>query len=446
MQYYGGFATVFVMALVYVYITEFYTPPTCFDGRQNNDELGVDCGGGCVRICAFTVAEPTVRWARSFAVTDGQYNAVAYVENSNREAATPALRYTFSLYDEQGLITERSGETILPPNNVYPIFEGRIQTGNRVPTRTFIELEPAELWQPATAGREQFSVLDRALRGADGKPRLTAMVRNTDLEEVREVEVVATILDAEGNALNASRTFVENFAPRSDTEVVFTWLEPIATTMRSCEIPTDVALAIDLSGSMNDDGGEPPQPISAVKEAAAAFVARLGSQDQIGVTTFATDATLLLPLSENTARAATLVRELTIAPEEEVGSTNTGAAIGLAHDELESERHNDDARKVMVLLTDGLATAPEENPDEFALVAAAAAKASGVEIYTIGLGDNVDMGFVTTLASSPQQAYQALSQADIDQIYRTITTSLCEEGVATIDIVPKSDHSFVPLR
>ena len=123
---YGGGLGVFVMLLfALVYVQFLYSAPTCFDESQNGEERGVDCGGACTRICAFEVSEPNVKWARSFRVNDGQYNAVAYVENQNRIAATPELSYTFELYDADGLITQRKGTTILPPDSVYPIFEGR---------------------------------------------------------------------------------------------------------------------------------------------------------------------------------------------------------------------------------------------------------------------------------------------------------------------------------
>lgn len=152
------FALIGLLFLAYIYMSYFYQAPNCFDNLQNFDETGIDCGGSCVRICPFDASQPNVKWARSFKVTEGQYNAVAYVENSNRLAASPAVNYTFSLYDEAGLILERSGTTILPPDSVYPIFEGRIMTGSRIPTRTFLDIEPPELWQPATAGREQFTI------------------------------------------------------------------------------------------------------------------------------------------------------------------------------------------------------------------------------------------------------------------------------------------------
>lgn len=447
-QYLGSFAIIIIAVLGWIYFAYFHQEPTCFDGRQNGEEQAVDCGGNCVRICSLGVSEPTVKWSRSFKVTNGVYNAVAYVENTNREAASGEVLYTFTLYDEAGIITTREGVTILPPDGLYPIFEGRIETGRRTPTRTFIEIKPVEVWQPSVAGREQFSIVQRTLTSADSRPRLDAVLRNNGLEEVREVEVVATIFDARGTALASSRTFVDNFAPRTDTQLFFTWPEPIATTLRSCEIPTDVLLAIDVSGSMNNDQVDPPEPITSVKDAAASFVSRLGEKDQVGVVTFATDASITSPLSNNLASAATLIREILIDAGEEQGYTNTGRGLEVAAEELNSVRHNADARKVLVLLTDGLATAPgdTEESEAFAFDVASTIKNSGIEIYTIGLGQSLNMDFVRGVATTPEYAYQALTRENVDSIYKTITSSLCEEGAAVIDIVPKSTSGFVPLR
>ncbi len=443
---YGVIFAVLLAPIFYlIYAQYFYSAPTCFDNKQNGDEAGVDCDGSCVRICAFSIEEPTVKWARSFKVTDGQYNAVAYVENTNKIAASPAIPYTFSLYDEQGLILERSGTTVLPPDSIYPIFEGRIMVGRRVPTRTFLTLGEAEIWQPATYGRDQFTIVSRSLTGSDSKPRLEAVLYNNDVSAAKNVEVVATIFDSEGTALAASETYVDSFAPQENTKVTFTWPEPIATTLRSCEIPTDVVLAIDLSGSMNNDSENPPEPITSVKQAAERFVNRLNSKDGVGLVTFASKAILVSQLTNQTTSVATFVSALAIDPKEETGSTNTGDAITAAGEELVSERHNEDARKVLIVLTDGLATAPEEDPEQYAIDAANAVKESGVEIYAIGLGKQVKMDFIKTIASEEDHYYQALTSQEVDQIYRVITSSLCEEGAAVIDIVPKTKASFTQL-
>src|SRR3989344_5518059 len=97
LQYAFGFVAVCNILAFGVYFLFFYSAATCFDGLQNGQEIGLDCGGGCVRICAFTVTPPEIVWSESFKIIDGQYNAVAYIENKNAVAASPALAYKFKL-------------------------------------------------------------------------------------------------------------------------------------------------------------------------------------------------------------------------------------------------------------------------------------------------------------------------------------------------------------
>lgn len=445
-QYGTGFALFWVCIFTFGYFHYLYQQPTCLDGKKNGSEEGLDCGGSCSRICSFSVMQPEAKWARSFRVHDGQYNAVAYLINKNRIAASPEVAYTFSLYDANGLITTREGKTILPPDSEYPVFEDRIDTQGRIPTQTFIKLAPVDMWLPAHVGRDQFTVTNRQLFDTDGQPKLKARIKNNALTQADKVEVVATIFDAKGNALTSSRTFVDNFAPRSEADAVFTWPEPIAKTVRSCEVPTDVMLAIDVSGSMDNDKPVPPEPLTSVLTAAVSFVNRLKDADQVGVVTFATGAKIVQTLTKNHIPVAQGVAKLSIDPKEEKGTTNTGDAFIRTLEELNSSRHSKEARKVLVLLTDGLATAPKEKPDEYAQLQAQKAKDAGVTVFTIGLGKDANMDFVTSLASNPSLAYKAVSATDVDRIYKLITGSLCEDGAAVIDIVPKTDASFAPLQ
>ena len=445
-QYGTAFFCVLGLIGVGIYYQYVYEAPNCFDTVQNGEETGIDCGGACQRICAFDIIEPTALWSESFKIVDGQYNAVAYIENRNKSIGSPELRYTFKLFDAAGLITERTGTTVLPPDSVYPIFEGRIMTGTRVPTKTTIEFVPDMLWLPGTVGREQFTLERRELINADSKPRLTAQLRNTTLDEARDVEIVATIFDVSRNPLTSSRTVVPYFAGRSTQDVTFTWPEPLAKTLRSCEVPTDVLLAIDLSGSMNNDGGNPPEPISTVLTSATAFISRLNKEDQIGVVTYATNALLTEALTHENIRVGEAVSELTISPKEETGNTNIGDALKRIREELSSTRHSQDARKVAILLTDGLATAPKDDPEIYAQTEADALKALGVQLFTIGLGESANELFLKGLASSEEQYYKAPTKNELSNIYSLITGAICEDGPAVIEIIPKSQTTFAPLQ
>lgn len=441
-QYGAGFLVVLALTITPLYYIFLYHTPTCFDGFMNGDERGIDCGGACKLVCTSDIIPIMSVWAESFKVIDGQYNAVAYVENRNKQVGTPSLSYTFSLYDDAGLITERSGTTVLPPDGVYPIFEGRIETQGRVPTKTTISFGDNTQWFPGKVGRDQFTLAQRSLVGADSRPRLITQLTNTSLDTAKDVEVVAVIFNSQKKPLTASRTFLTEFPGRSTQEVVFTWPQPIAKTLRSCEVPTDVVLGIDLSGSMNNDGGEPPQPITAVLKAAESFVLRLKSQDQIGVVTFATEAELRQALTKSISSVAGFIDGLTIDPASEHGSTNTGDALAQMSNELISSRHNTDARKVGIILTDGLATAPGKDPAGYALEKAQALKAHGVELFAIGLGRDVDTKFLEGIATDKAHTFIAPTTKEVENIYQTITAAICEDGPSIIEVTAKPKTIF----
>ncbi len=441
-QYGTGAGVILASLLTVSYFKFFYAPPSCSDGKQNSDERGVDCGGICTRVCAFDAHAPTVQWAQSFRVVQGQYNAVAYVQNKNAGLGASALGYTFTLYDEKGgLITSRTGTTFLPPDGIYPIFEGRIDVGARIPVRTFLELTPVNTWQEAESGRKQFEVRSRVLSGADSLPRLETVIYNTSIQNETSMAVVATIFDVRGKALTSSQSVVPLFQNHQEQKVVFTWPEPIAKTLRSCEVPTDVLLAIDLSGSMDNDGGKPPEPISSALTAAGSFVGLLRKQDQVGVVTYATTAKLAQALSRAHEATQGVIHALSIDPKEQKGQTNIGDAIAQARTEFSSSRHSADARKVLVVLTDGKANAPGKTGEAYALEQAMAARDAGITIFTVGLGAEVNGTFLTSIAADEQHRYLAPSVTTLGTIYRSISTALCEEGAAVIDVVPRP-----PLR
>ncbi|MFT5832253.1 MAG: Mg-chelatase subunit ChlD [Candidatus Paceibacteria bacterium] len=446
--WYGtGFASFWVLAGVLVFFLNFYQAPNCFDGILNGTEIEEDAGGTCVRVPDSLVRQPNIVWAEGFETTPGQYNAVAYVENRNQTIGTPALPYTFSFLNNGVEIARRSGVTELPPNSVYPLFEGRVFTDGQTVTDVELTLGKVQDWLPASSNSNKLRTSDLNLLNVDTRPRLEAKLENTSLDTIREVEVVATIFNDVGKAVAASQTFIETFPPRTSQDIIFTWPNTIAKTVRSCSIPTSVLMGIDLSGSMNNDQDVPPQPVTDALAAASAFVGGLQPVDRVGVVTFASQGTLVQTLTDAHGTVIDLISDLGIDPGEEAGQTNTAAAFTLATTELSSVRHSADARRAFVLLTDGLPTAGgTQEATAAAQTAAQALIDSGADVYVIGLGQNVDSDFIRSIASGPSQAYLAPSRNDLSAIYASITDSLCEVGPTKIEVLAKPSVTFAPLR
>lgn len=462
LQYGLAYFLVLLLCMTGVYYQYLYTPPSCFDGEQNGTEIGADCGGDCARICTFTVSPPVVLWAKSFQVTEGQYNAVAYVENRNTIAGAPKVNYTITLHDREGIITERRGQTHLPANYTFPIFEGRIDTYGRIPTDTTLTLEPIDLWLPSEFDRNQFKTTSLELVGADARPRLKVEIENTSVTDARAVNLVAVIFNSEGIPLTASQTQVDRLLGKTKSSIDFVWPRPIAKTIRSCDVPSDVMMVLDRSGSMAADGANPPQPLTSAKDSAQSFVELLRDTDQVGYFSYATlPSNPLEQLLTGSKDQALVAISSTKMGEDGIQYTNMGEAFKSATAELVGERARADARKVIVFLTDGDVTRPLNEKGERDIVFAAnyaraeadKAKAKDITIYTIGFGDLFatstdelarDLDLIKDLATDESHSFRAPTSAELTRVYKEIAESICEDGAARIDVIPLSSGNYAP--
>ena len=138
----------------------------------------------------------------------------------------------------------------------------------------------------------------------------------------------------------------------------------------------DIALVLDISGSMRALDFEPDDRLTVAKRTIEEFVAGR-QQDRISLVVFAAKAFTQCPL---TLDYDVLVRFL---DEVRVGLIEDGTAIGLGIATGVKRLARSEAQsKVVVLLTDGVNNVTTIDP----LTAAEAARALGVKVYTVGVG------------------------------------------------------------
>ena len=232
-----------LIIIVPIALSIFNKEPTCSDGKQNGQELGVDCGGICEKFCKIQISDPVLMWSRSFKVADGVYNSVAYIENPNFNSGVLKIPYTFKLFDDRNiLIAERKGSTYISPDSVTPIFEGGISTGQRIPVKTIFEFDKFPDWYQSNDERGLLSVKDIILTGEDSSPRIDAVLSNSGVEAIKDIEVVAVAFDSKDNAVAVSSTFVDRLADRSSKNLVFTWPNKFDTKVSRIEMIPRVPL------------------------------------------------------------------------------------------------------------------------------------------------------------------------------------------------------------
>lgn len=218
------FGLLFGVPLFYWYIN---IPETCTDGVQNGGETAVDKGGNCPLLDERTLSPHAILWTREFAVRDGTYNVIAYVENPNDGAGVFMVPYRFKLYDARNiLVAEREGAGFIMPGTVTPIFEGAIDTGNRDVGRAYLEFTAPLVWERMYDATLPIEVESKSVTDANSAPRLSVTVRNTSVADLRNVQFVASVFDTAGNAFAGSSTLVPLLKEGERREIVFTWPDP----------------------------------------------------------------------------------------------------------------------------------------------------------------------------------------------------------------------------
>lgn len=180
----------------------------------------------------------------------------------------------------------------------------------------------------------------------------------------------------------------------------------------------DVALVMDVSGSMSG------QPLADAKTAAKGFLDRMDpGSDQVALVSFSDSASVNQVLSPNAGPVRAAIDGLSSG-----GGTNIEDGITRGQAELAGPRHDPAHQAVLVVLSDGK---PTSGGDPRA--AAAAAKAAGTRVFTIGLGGDVDPDLLRSLASTPGDYFQAPDSGALATIYQQISGRI--GGAPATDLV-----------
>ena len=208
----------------------------------------------------------------------------------------------------------------------------------------------------------------------------------------------------------------------------------------------DIMLAVDVSGSMQSldykVNGQPTSRIDTVRAAVSKFIdAR--SDDRLGLIEFSAEPYLISPLTLDhdwVHQGLERVNTGTIADGTAIGDAIAMGVIRLRDQPAKS--------KVMVLLTDGCNNMGKLSP----LLAAQAAKALGIKIYTIGAGVRGNAPFpmkddfgnthiVMVPSDVDEDTLGKIAQMTGGQFFRATDTEKLDDTYAQIDRMEKTAHT-----
>ena len=222
-----GSAAVIVLAAAIGFPTykALYKAPSCFDGIQNGDETGIDCGGSCTKLCSSSfLALPAPSWTRFEKIAPGAYNVAAYIVNPNPNAAASGVPYTFELIDRDGItLASHAGTFDIPAGRDTLVFDGPLKVPNQTPVRAIVDLGSSPGWQPASDTLRTLAVASTQYTETASSSALSVTLRNDGALQLPGMVVYAILEDASSTVLDFSKTLIDGIAPGSTALAPFTW-------------------------------------------------------------------------------------------------------------------------------------------------------------------------------------------------------------------------------
>jgi Ca-activated chloride channel family protein len=249
--------------------------------------------------------------------------------------------------------------------------------------------------QPLVAAMSLILALTSTTSGA--VPSITQAQQPVYSTRVTQVEVYATVTDAEGRAVKGLRA--EDFTVLEDN------VEQSITAFLGGDFPAAVALALDRSFSMKGT------PLTMARTAARVFVGSLKPEDRVMLISISGEVEVLAPLS--TERQPLLDALAKVDP---WGTTSLNDAIIRSLDLLEGET----GRRAIVVLSDGedrYSTAKDVDVLN-------RARRSDVLVYPIAIGRDLPTFFPELATLTGGRSFHLRDARDLQTTLQAIATDL----------------------
>ncbi len=201
--------------------------PTCYDGRQNQKEKDVDCGGPCQPCKEIINAEPIQITEQAFVYGGpGKYDALAKITNPNNQFGSSEFSYEFALRDSEGReIAQRSGKGFILPAETKYVLETGIAT-EMIPREAEIKITSADWEEFFKYEKPKLNIYNKRyglISGGAGYSEAYGLVRNESPFDFNFIKINVVLRDSSEKvlALNSTNMYTVSAGEQRDFRLLW---------------------------------------------------------------------------------------------------------------------------------------------------------------------------------------------------------------------------------
>jgi len=216
---YGIFyLALWAMFFIGAYFLFFKSPPSCFDGKKNQTEEGIDCGRICGNIClpADLKRIEQVGQVKILFPEPSRIGLLARLRNPNPNHSARRVNFRLRVFDDRGEIFESFGTTFVYAGELKylaqlallpPGFEPRRISRAELTLGDEEWAQVSDFYRPSLRLQEQNVIVE-----AD-KIRIEGKIRNEDTLTLSNVTILALFYGSQGQLAGFSETGLDNLFP-----------------------------------------------------------------------------------------------------------------------------------------------------------------------------------------------------------------------------------------
>lgn len=251
--YGSGYLLFIFLIIAGVYFVWLKPAPTCSDGRRNQNETGVDCGGVCASCEIKTLFPMETSWSRYFSAGSKTILA-AEIKNPNSNYGANNFSYTFDVYNS-------SGEKIYTLTKDSFIYAGEIkylvEAGVNINPENINKIE-FSFSDPNWKSKDEFSkpeIQTREIKTEAAQPvSASGLAINNNAFNLSKINVIAFLFNKEGSRISVSKTELDNIKAFEEKFFRVAFPADISLTSETPPLPVADNFTRDLTiGSKGED-------------------------------------------------------------------------------------------------------------------------------------------------------------------------------------------------
>lgn len=209
--YGAGYLALLALIVTAIYYIWFRPAATCFDGKQNGNELGIDCGGSCPSCEIKTLLPIEADWVKYFPA-ENQTTIIAKISNINLRWAANPFSYILDIYGKDGSkIQSISNNSFIYSGEIKYVFAlAETNSKNILNIKiSFLNInwkQDVDFPKPDIQTRGIETMADQNSGGVI----VSGFITNNNAFDLSKLVIIGLLSNSNGVQVNASKTELEN--------------------------------------------------------------------------------------------------------------------------------------------------------------------------------------------------------------------------------------------